>query len=314
MADPSALADSDKWRLLQPTRYGGRELALDEFISVVSALASRDGSAGWLTAMFNAAAFHIAAMPDGVADDVWHSDAKSLVTACYRSEGALDRGRRLTGRWESVVGCRRADWLLLTADADGVRSFVLVPRHEAIVEPVADQAGLLEADICDVTISELPVPERRVIETPCGSAALVVGAAAAAAVVGSADGVWQSHVAHVRERLAASYGTEEVTDRMSSTAQVGRAASDIDAAKLQIAASMPGDEPLARSGEGADELRAAAWAHRQAAVRARDAADQLLGSSRRHALDASDPVTRLWQDVHAGTRLALRLLDALDPG
>jgi 3-hydroxy-9,10-secoandrosta-1,3,5(10)-triene-9,17-dione monooxygenase len=253
--------------------------------------------------MFNASAFHVAAMPHGVADHVWHSDAKSFVTASYRSEGALDRGRRLTGRWRSVAGCRRADWLLLTADAGGVPSYVLVPRHEAIVEPVADQTGLLDADVCDVTVSDLPVPEQRIIQTPCGGAALVAGAGAAAAVVGSADGVWRSHVAQVRERLTASYGTEEVTDRMSSTAQVARAASDIDAAKLQIAASIQ-----------RDDLRAAVWAHRQAAVRARDAADQLLGSSRRHALDASDPMTRLWRDVHAGTRLALRLLDALDPG
>ena len=108
------------------------------------------------------------------------------------------------------------------------------------------------------------------------------------------------HVNQVRERLAATFGGEEVTDR--STVQVARAACDIDAAKLQIAAS------ILRDNWDADSLRAATWAQRQAASRARDAADQLLGSSRRHALDASDPVTRYWQDVHAGFRHLTRLL------
>jgi hypothetical protein len=34
-----------------------------------------------------------------------------------------------------------------------------------------------------------------------------------------------------------------------------------------------------------------------------------LLTSSRHALDASDPVTNRWRDVHAGSRLAGRILD-----
>ena len=296
----TALPDSGAWRLLQPTRNGGRGLTVDEFVSVVSELAPLDGSAGWLTAMFNAAAYHIGELGGDVADDVWSGDAKSFVAVCYWSDGLLNDDGRLSGRWPLVAGCRHADWLLLSANADGKRCCVLVPRRDADIETTRNETGLLAAELSDVTVSGLPVPERRIVQSPRGPAALVIGAGAATAVVGAADGVWRNHVDQVRERLAASYGTEEVTDRMSSTTEVARAASDIDAAKLQIAQSLHRTD--------------AARAHRQAAVRGRDAADRLLGSSRRHALDTSDPVTRLWQDVHAACRLTLRLLDGIDPG
>ena len=39
------------------------------------------------------------------------------------------------------------------------------------------------------------------------------------------------------------------------------------------------------------------------------AADRLIANSR-HGLNASDPVTALWRDVHAGCRLAVRLFAA----
>lgn len=309
----AGLRDSGAWRMLQPIQYGGHGVGAEEFVSVVCALAAIDGSVGWLSAMFNVAAYHVAGLPGGAADEVWDSGGRSLVTACYRREGQLVRnadGPRLTGRWPSVAGGELADWLLLTAVADGGRSCVLVSRQEVHLEPAGSSNGLRAAGICDVTASALPVDDRRIFQSLCQSAEfdtkpstpVVVGAGAAAAVVGAADGVWRVHVDQVRERLAASYGSEELTDRASSTVQVARAASDIDAAKLQLATTLQA------------ESRHAAAAQRQAVVRARDAADRLLGISRRHALDASDPVTRLWQDVQAGCRLTLGLLDGLDPG
>ncbi|HEX7826214.1 MAG TPA: hypothetical protein VF477_15020, partial [Mycobacterium sp.] len=120
---------------------------------------------------------------------------------------------------------------------------------------------------------------------------LITGAGATAAVVGTADGAWRTHVAQVRARLDFSYGGDEVTDE--AAAEVARAASDIDAAKLQISLDA-----------------ATAWGFTQSVARARGAADRLLASGR-HALDASDPVTNRWRDVHAGCKLANRILDEL---
>jgi 3-hydroxy-9,10-secoandrosta-1,3,5(10)-triene-9,17-dione monooxygenase len=126
--------------------------------------------------------------------------------------------------------------------------------------------------------------------------ATIAAAGAAAAVVGSADGVWRNHVDQVRARLDISHGGDEVTDE--AAAQMARAASDIDAAKQQILASL---DP------GSAARETPTWAFEQSIARARAAADHLLASSR-HALNSSDPVTKRWRDVHAGCRLAAPII------
>src|SRR5262245_17573816 len=119
----AALRDSGAWRMLQPARHGGRGADPDEYVSAVCALAALDGSVGWLTAMFNAAAYDVS-LSDQAAETIWGRDPTSLVAAGYRPEGQLVRtgtgkDRRLSGRWRHVAGVEFADWLLLTADGDG---------------------------------------------------------------------------------------------------------------------------------------------------------------------------------------------------
>ena len=207
-------------------------------------------------------------------------------------------GGRLSGRWESVVAAEYADWLLLPAENGSAVCRVLVPRRAASIEVADLRSGLLAAGIQDVTVTGWPVDAHHIFGS--GHSARIAAAAAAAAVVGSADGVWRRHVEQVRARLATSYGGDEITDKAS--AQVAWAASDIDAARLQLITSL----------QTTDDSASVVWACQQAVARAKGAADRLLGNSR-HALDASDPVTRLWRDVHAGCRLAVPLLDRLQP-
>ncbi|WP_102142576.1 hypothetical protein [Mycobacterium hubeiense] len=259
-------------------------LSVETLFEVVYELAALDGSLGWLAAMFNTAAHDVAGLPD-----------VSLVAASHRVGGELVN-RRLTGRWGSVVGAEYADWLLLTVSDGDARRRVLLPRDCVRIDPVRPRIGLEAAGVCDVTVTDLAVGEGWMSETWSADAHLVAAAAAATAVVGSADGVWRKHVGEVRARLVTSFGSGEVTEEKS--AQVAATASDIDMAKLQVTTP----------NRAADAARA----YRQAIVRARDAADRLLDSSR-HALDGADPVSRQWRDVHAGYSLALQLLDALDP-
>ncbi|UVO12478.1 hypothetical protein NM962_21985 [Mycobacterium sp. SVM_VP21] len=298
------------WRMLQPVRYGGPAVTAEEFLVAVSELAALDASLGWLTAMFNAAAHEVGSLPGAVADEVWGGDSTALIAPGYCSEGRLvlaGAESQLTGCWHAVGGADFADWLLLTADGDDGRYRVLLPRAQVNAEPVRNPSGLLGIDICDVKVSDVAVPARRIFPS---SASALPGAGAAATVIGAADGVWHRHVGEIRQRLSASYGSEEVMDRPSSTAHVGRAACDIDAARLQLSATLPADGGSA----DAEMVRTAATAQLQAAARARDAADDLLASSRRHALASSDPVSRLWQGTHACFGLTARLLDGLSDG
>lgn len=270
--------------MLQPLQYGGRGLPVDEFVWAVCELAAVSGSLGWLAAMYNAAAYEVAGLP--AAHEVWDANPDALITIGHRGSGDLANGR-LAGRWESVVGAEEADWLLLPA---GRACRVLVPRSSVRVEPADRAAGLCTAGVGQVIVDGLVVGDGRVFT---GDRSLIACAGAAAAVVGLADGVWRKHVDQVRARLDVSFGGDEVTDE--AAAEVARAASDIDAAKLQLTGSL--DPPVS-------------WAFAQAVARARGAADRLLASTK-HPLDASDPVTDLWRDVHAGCRLAVRIFDGL---
>jgi 3-hydroxy-9,10-secoandrosta-1,3,5(10)-triene-9,17-dione monooxygenase len=293
----AALSRSGAHRLLQPARYGGLAETADEFVSAVCELAMRDGSLGWLATAFNAAAHELAGLPEPVLDEVWGADPEALIATTFRGRGELGRDRTLTGRWESVVGAEYAQWLLLPAD-DGGPVRVLVPCSAVRLEPPgADPGGLDAAGICDVELAAVEVDDRHVFSHRDEPAVIAVRGAVAA-VVGSADGVWRKHVDQVRERLATSSGGDDVSD--AAAAQVAWAASDIDAARVQVTSPLE-----------ADDLAAAIWVHRQAVARARDAADRLLANSR-HALDASDPVTLTWRDVHAGCRLAAQLVDGLE--
>jgi 3-hydroxy-9,10-secoandrosta-1,3,5(10)-triene-9,17-dione monooxygenase len=308
----AVIRDSATGRLLQPARHDGGAVSATEFVAAVADLAERNGSTGWLAAAVNAAAHAVAGLGDA-AERVWGADTGALVTACGDPAGRLARrgGKlRLTGRWESVTGAEFADWLLLSAqDGDSVVC-VLVPRDVAQVDRHAGRRGLDAAGIGDVTVTDAAVDKNAVFvhtdDDPCAPgesgrlrlpAQVVAGAGQAAAVVGAACGVWRAHVGQVRRRLATSYGSEDTNELTSSAVLVAKAESDIDAARLQLVTSLDGTAP------------SAAAAQRQAVTRARNAADQLLGSGSRHALDATDPVARLWLDVLAGYRLAIRRIE-----
>ncbi|OLT92799.1 hypothetical protein [Mycobacterium syngnathidarum] len=315
VAESIAVRSDPSFRLLQPVRCGGRAVtgssseAVD-FVAAVAALAERDGSGGWLAAAVNTAAHLVAGLGDSAAERVWGADAGALVTTGEEHTGVLtaDRGSfRLTGHWQAVSGALFADWLLVNAlDGDSVRH-VLVPRGAVRLDRHTGPRGLDAAGIADVTASGALVDAQDVFPVPADGSGdtadsgttrppyeVLAGAGQAAAVVGAAAGVWRAHVGQVRQRLATSYGSEDTTELTSSAVLVARAESDIDAARLQLLTSVSADGP------------AAATAQFQAVTRARNAADQLLSSGNRHALDATDPVARLWFDVLAGYRLTIR--------
>ncbi|MDG4667831.1 hypothetical protein [Mycobacterium sp. 236(2023)] len=244
-------------------------LDVREFVSRILDLAATDSSRAWQTLVSDLGVLEVGEYPRSV-------------VACHHGRGHLDAGR-LTGRWPGVVGARQAHWLILPA-RDTMAHRVLVSRKDATIEATGGYAALDGAGVADVTVTDLAVDPTRIVGGGA-DAGVLAAAGAAAVVVGSANGLWHSHVERLRTQLASS--SDAITDAVA--AQVAAAASDIDAARLQIT-----------------ELSS----YRQAIARARAAADRLLEHSR-HALDASHPVTLRWREVDLGSRLAVRVLDGL---
>ncbi|MFB1298069.1 hypothetical protein ACAG24_021370 [Mycobacterium sp. pW049] len=256
-----------------------------EFVSQVLELAVADSAGAWLRVAF-----------DSDADVSAAAGPHAAIAVCRHGRGRLENGR-LIGRWTTVVGALSADCVLLPAhemNRGGEARRVLVSREDAGIEGTADG---IAAGAVDVTISDLRVDTARIFQAD-DAPGIREAVGVSAVVVGSADGMLQQHIRQLRTQLAVSSGAAAVTEAVA--AQIARAASDIDASKLQINQSlceMPDLEIVIRS-------------CRQAVARARAAADHLLEHSR-HALDASDPATQRWRDVDAGSRVAVRVLDGL---
>lgn len=260
-----------------------------EFVSQVLELAVADSARAWLTVAFDAdAEVHNATAVAG---------AYPLVAVCRYGRGDLADGR-LTGRWPTVLGAAYADWVLLPAHEatrDGTGCRVLISREDAGVDGATGESA---AGAIDVTISDLSVEHACVFAAEENTGIVRGVAGVAAVVVGTAEGMLQQHIRQLRTQLAVSSSAAAVTE--TDAAHIARAASDIDAARLQITGI-----PDSRGNVGV-----AVGASRQAVARARAAADRLLEHSR-HALDAANPATRRWRDVDAGSRLAVRMLDGL---
>lgn len=289
----AALRSSGAGRLLQPVDFGGRGLAADDFICAVTELGAVDGSLGWLAAMANSAAHFLTDSPSQVLRDTWGADPDALITISHSGSGRVT-DTRATGRWQAV-GVEDAQWLLLSVTTpDAIARRVLVSCRDVQTTPTSPLGGLGSAGVCDIAADDAAI--RHVLSDDRRASAMIAAAGACAAVVGSAEGVWRTHVEQTRSRLAISHGGGEVTDE--SAAELARCASDIDAAKRAIAFALESGDADFTSGTHAVAL-------------ARRAADRLLASSR-HALNASDAVTGLWRDVHAGSRLATSLMAAVN--
>ncbi len=264
----------------------GPDTPVREFVTHIRELAVVDSSRAWLEAMSDAGAIAASATAGQ-----WPTTA--LIAAAHDSGGGLVGGR-LTGRWTSVVGARYADRFLLPVRG-GTNRHVVVARDSVRVDIGSDSTALRAAGLADVTASDVVVSPADVFAPDPGGPVLTV-TGATATMVGSAQGLWLRHVEQLRSHLAAHPGG---TTADSDAAQVARAASDIDAAELQ----------LTESAAAEPDLEVTVWVCRQVVARARSAADRLLEHSR-HALDADDPATRRWGEVDAGARLAVRVFDA----
>ena len=284
----AALADPISGRLLRPVQHDGAGADEADLVELVLRVAAIDASVGWLAAAFNSAARDLGELAPAAAADIWRTNPAALVTSANQVGGRLSRQLRLTGRWGPVVAGTFADWFLLPVGGPARPRLCLAPRGALDIAAPTGRGGLAAAGISEVAVTELALQDWHVI----GGSMTVSRAATAAAVVGSAERMWRSHVERTRARMSGAQVSDELPEAVAR--HVARASSDIDAAKLQVLSSV---DPRC---DGTH----AVFAQTQAAARARDAADRLLGSGR-HALQAADPVTRHWRDVHEGYRLAM---------
>ncbi|WP_433873689.1 3-hydroxy-9,10-secoandrosta-1,3,5(10)-triene-9,17-dione monooxygenase oxygenase subunit [Saccharopolyspora sp. CA-218241] len=323
------LREAGFFRALRPRRYGGLEGDPVEFFRAVRSIAGACTSTGWLGAVLGVHPWQVALFDRRAQDEVWGEDPEALLSSAYAPVGALvpvDGGYALSGRWSFSSGCEHASWALLgavVAGADGRPVdflTVLVPRSEYAIEDVWDVVGLRGTASNDIVVERAVVPAHRVIRNyaqarlrcpghrvnrgplyrlPFGA---VFTAAITAPILGAAEGCLRTYVETARDRTRLSLGGGRFAEDPFAHAAVARAASQIDAAVLQLERNLAELLDCAHRGEDPPrELRLRARRDQvHGTERALEAVDRLFAMAGGRALRRGDPIERAWRDVHAG--------------
>ncbi|MEO5666212.1 MAG: 3-hydroxy-9,10-secoandrosta-1,3,5(10)-triene-9,17-dione monooxygenase oxygenase subunit [Nocardioides sp.] len=318
------------FRMLQPMRYGGAEADPVDFYEVVRAISGACASTGWVTSVIGVHPWQLGLFDDRAQRDVWGQNPDTLVCSSYAPVGRLtevEDGFELSGRWSFSSGCDHAEWALVGALVMGEKGkavdflTVLVPRADYEIDDVWDVIGLRGTGSNDLIIEKEFVPAHRVLRNyehsqlrgpgqkvntgplyklPFGA---IFTTAITAPIVGVVDGCLSAYVAMMGDRHRLSLGGGRFAEDPFAQVAVARAASETDAAILQLDRNIGALLDCAVAGEEIPmELRLRTRRDQvRATERALTAVDILFKTAGGNSLKRGNPIERAWRDAHAGS-------------
>ncbi|PRY44921.1 3-hydroxy-9,10-secoandrosta-1,3,5(10)-triene-9,17-dione monooxygenase oxygenase subunit [Umezawaea tangerina] len=323
------LATVGLFRLVQPRLHGGLAADPAVFLDCIRELARACGSTGWVIGVFGCNTWQLSLYDPRAQEDVWGVDRDARICSSIAPVGQVARvegGYRLNGRWGFSSGSDHADWVMLggmVRDDDGkpveMRHFLL-PRTDYAVDRVWDTVGLRGTGSNDVVVENAFVPAHRTIgaeqiasrirpghavnpeplyRLPMGS---VFTSTISTPIVGMAEAAYQGYLDATRDRIKVA-GMSRAAEDPFTQARVGRAASDIDAAWLQLVRNISDLYDCAKRGEDPPMGLRTRLRRDQvlATERSVAAVDLLVESAGGGAMRTGDNVLqRAWRDVHNG--------------
>ncbi len=164
----SALKEGGFFRMLQPRSIGGMELKPSDFSRVTEALASADGSVGWVTCQGNGCSMSAAYLDPRVAKEMFGPVDGILA---WGPPGApfeaqkVDGGYCISGTWRFASGSQNATWLgahMKIAGSKEVRT-MLFPKSSAQMTDIWHTLGLRGTASNEYTVKDLFIPDERSI-------------------------------------------------------------------------------------------------------------------------------------------------------
>lgn len=325
------LADAGVFRMLAPRRHGGLEADPRHFYDVVRTIAGACASTGWVAAVVGVNLWHVALFSRQAQDDLRSDGPEALVCSSYAPSGRftpVDGGFELSGHWRFASACDHASWALLgglvmAPDGHPVDLITaLVPRADYRIDDVWEVVGLRGTGSNDLHADRIFVPSHRTLRNyqhallrtpgqkvnkgplyrmPFGA---VFTSAVTAPLIGVVEGCLEDYLADMRGRNQLSFGGSGsgAADQFAHVS-IGRAASEIDAAALQLQRNI-GDlyECACRGEEIPMELRLRARRDQACGTeRAVRAIDALFTTARSRSLRCGSEIERAWRDVHTGS-------------
>ncbi|MBW0016646.1 MAG: acyl-CoA dehydrogenase [Mycobacterium sp.] len=168
-ATVSEFRQLDLARLLLPARFGGIQASFPELLEPIRRMAHGCTSSAW-TLGFYALHNWMLSLFDPRAQDEVFASGPVLAPAPLAPTGRgapTDGGARLTGRWSWATGAMDADWVIVGAlipRQDRIDPMLaVVPADDVVVADVWHTAGMRGTGSQDVIVTDVFVPEHRMI-------------------------------------------------------------------------------------------------------------------------------------------------------
>ena len=319
------------FRVMQPVRFGGYEYGYDVFLNLVSAVASGDGSTGWVYSLGAVHGWMLGCYPGEAQDDFWRDSKDTVAAVSYAPSGKAvteRQGYRLSGRWGFASGADNATWGIvggIVPFADGPKpGFFLVPKADFVIHDDWNPMGLAGTGSKTIVIDDAYVPLHRLVtfaDMLTGQAPgvalntnpiyrqpmmAVVPICLVAPALGMARGALKSFTDQVATRTtrgAVAGGNSRMSEFTTVQMRVAEATAAIDAAQLMLQRDIGETIEIVRSGESVDiAMRIRNRLTHSFATRLLvQAVDAVFLASGGSALGLHHPVQRFWRDIHAAS-------------
>ncbi|MEZ0350702.1 acyl-CoA dehydrogenase [Mycobacterium sp. pR1184] len=243
-ATVSEFRQSELFRLMLPTRFGGLQASFPEVLEPIRLMAHGCASSAWTLGFYTLHNWMLSLFDPRLQDEVFAS-GPVLAPAPLAPTGRgtpVDGGVRLTGKWSWATGAMDADWVIVGAliqRDDGILPvLVVLPADQVQVDDVWHTAGMRATGSHDLIVTDVFVPEHRIASV----ADIYGGTAPGAHVHGAATYRWplvpalalvaSMPVLGTAERVAALFA-ERLSGRV--LAYSGAAQKDQPAAQIRLA-------------------------------------------------------------------------------
>ena len=330
---PDTIAElhgSGLMRLMQPARFGGSELGLDDLMNVVFEIARGCPSTAWVYSNLASHSWNLGQFELQAQEDIWAGDphalaATGLAFPCGRAV-PVEGGYRLTGLWPFGSGVDASSWMLvgaMTERAGGApeRRFFLVPQADFKSLDNWSSYGLTGTGSHDVQIQDAFVPAHRTVSAEVFAAGQNLPGAQlyanplfsmptfaafayilSSVPVATAKAAVEQFTQGMRARAGTYTGTR-VAELASVQARIAEAASCVEFAETVIRRDWQTLEANVRAGEFPSMETKLRWKRNvafatQLAVRAIDALMPAAGAG---GLKLGLPLQRQFRDIHAAS-------------
>ncbi len=326
----AAMVEAGLFRVPQPARVGGYEMALGVLTDAVTAVSEACPSSGWVLMVMGGHHFCMASWPEQAQADVFGGGRDGLVAGALSWQGKARKvagGYRVDGRWQFCSGVDRSDWVMLgcaDAEAGGPGVHIVAPREEITVDDTWQVLGLQGTGSKDVLARDLFVPAHRAID----SRAMITGASphltnhatkrfqiaaeamlatvGVSAILGSARFALAKFIERTRERRVIITGARKA-EHAPTRIRLAEAAGEIQCAELLLRDGLGVIDEVVESGRNPTDPGYRArikWQTAYAVELCRRAVSRLYAGSGAHAVYDSSPLQLAFRNVNVGAQHA----------